>query len=208
MGVIREAREAMADNVIWSNPKIERQQRSLLFGHPSFSIWLTGLSGSGKSTLAREVERKLYSLGMHTVILDGDNLRHGLCKDLDFSENGRMENIRRIGEVAKLFVEAGMVTLVSAISPYRQARNETRRLFESGSFIEVYVRCSMNTCMKRDPKGLYQRIKSERIKGFTGIDSPYEEPLQPELIIDTEVMSVEESVAAIINYLQDCHKIR
>lgn len=197
----------MTRNLVWAKPNIDSYQKNILSGHSSFTLWLTGLSGSGKSTLAQELEVKLYDMGVHTVILDGDNLRHGLCRDLDFSEYGRLENIRRVGEVSKLFVDAGIVALVSLISPYREARDEVRNLFDDESFIEVFVKCGIDTCIKRDPKGLYQKVKKEGLRGFTGIDSPYEEPFNPEIVIDTEISTIEECVVTIIDYLKSHERL-
>lgn len=197
----------MTRNLVWAKPNIDSYQKKILSGHSSFTLWLTGLSGSGKSTLAQELEVKLYDMGVHTVILDGDNLRHGLCRDLDFSEYGRLENIRRVGEVSKLFVDSGIVTLVSLISPYREARDEVRNLFDDESFIEVFVKCRIDTCIKRDPKGLYQKVKKEGLRGFTGIDFPYEEPFNPEIVIDTEIMTIEECIVTIIDYLKSHERL-
>ena len=181
--------------------RITREDREKLKGHRSFILWFTGLSGSGKSTLAHRVEEKLFEMGIHTYVLDGDNIRSGLNRDLGFSEEDRRENIRRIGEVAKLFVDAGIVVLTAFISPYRRDRAFVRNLVEEGDFIEVYVKCPIDVCEKRDPKGLYKKAKAGIIKNFTGIDAPYEEPLNPELVVETDKQSIEECVNTIIDFL-------
>ncbi|WP_457755224.1 adenylyl-sulfate kinase, partial [Thermovibrio ammonificans] len=153
--------------------RITRADRERLKGHKSFILWFTGLSGSGKSTLSHKVEEKLYEMGVHTYVLDGDNIRQGLNKDLGFSEEDRRENIRRIGEVAKLFVDAGVAVLTAFISPYRRDREFVRNLVDKGDFIEVYVKCPLEVCEQRDPKGLYKKARAGQIKNFTGIDDPY-----------------------------------
>ncbi len=181
--------------------RITRKDREGMKGHKSFIIWFTGLSGSGKSTLSHKVEEKLFEMGVHTYVLDGDNIRMGLNRDLGFSEEDRRENIRRIGEVAKLFVDAGIVVLTAFISPYRRDRDFVRNLVEEGDFIEVYVKCPLEVCEKRDPKGLYKKARAGIIKNFTGIDDPYEEPLNPEIVVETDKMSIDECVNKIIGYL-------
>jgi len=181
--------------------RITRADRERLKGHKSFILWFTGLSGSGKSTLSHKVEEKLYEMGVHTYVLDGDNIRQGLNKDLGFSEEDRRENIRRIGEVAKLFVDAGVVVLTAFISPYRRDREFVRNLVDKGDFIEVYVKCPLEVCEQRDPKGLYKKARAGQIKNFTGIDDPYEEPENPEIIVETDKMTVEECVDKIVNFL-------
>jgi adenylylsulfate kinase len=175
-------------------------------GHRSRVIWFTGLSASGKSTLAHTVEEVLFAKGWYTYILDGDNIRHGLNSDLGFSEAARRENIRRIGEVAKLFVDAGVVVLAAFISPYQDDRDRVRALFEPDEFVEVYVKCDLATCESRDPKGLYRKARAGELPDFTGIDSPYEEPAQPELEIDTGRLSVMESVAMVVRYITESEK--
>ncbi|ADU96634.1 adenylylsulfate kinase [Thermovibrio ammonificans HB-1] len=181
--------------------RITRADRERLKGHKSFILWFTGLSGSGKSTLSHKVEEKLYEMGVHTYVLDGDNIRQGLNKDLGFSEEDRRENIRRIGEVAKLFVDAGVAVLTAFISPYRRDREFVRNLVDKGDFIEVYVKCPLEVCEQRDPKGLYKKARAGQIKNFTGIDDPYEEPENPEIIVETDKMTVEECVDKIVNFL-------
>jgi len=182
---------------------IKKEDRQRQKGHKSAILWFTGLSGSGKSTLAHSVEERLFEMGIHTYVLDGDNIRTGLNKDLGFSAEDRKENIRRIGEVAKLFVDAGIITLTAFISPYRKDRELVRNLVEEEEFIEIYVKCPLEVCEQRDVKGLYQKARSGIIKNFTGIDDPYEEPENPEIIVETDKESIEESVNKIINYLKN-----
>lgn len=188
-------------NIVWHNSQVTKEDRQQLHNHKSLILWFTGLSGSGKSTLSVALERRLYERGINTYILDGDNVRHGLNKNLGFSPEDRTENIRRIGEVSKLFVDAGIVTLTAFISPYREDRNNVRELVESSEFIEVYVKCSLEELERRDPKGLYKKARSGEIEGFTGIDAPYEEPVNPEIIINSEKQSIEESVEQIMSFL-------
>ncbi len=182
--------------------KINKEDRNKLAGNRSFVIWFTGLSGSGKSTLANFLEQKFYEKGILTYILDGDNIRFGLNKDLDFSDDGRKENIRRIGEVAKLMTDAGIVVLTAFISPFREDRKTVRELLDKNDFIEIYVKCDLKVCEERDVKGLYSKARTGEIKDFTGIDSPYEEPENPEFVIDTTENSIEESVDRIYTYLE------
>lgn len=184
--------------IVWHEASVSKKDRQLLNGHGSAIVWFTGLSGSGKSTLANALARALHQRQIRTFVLDGDNIRHGLNRDLGFSPEDRQENIRRIGEVAKLFVEAGLITLTAFISPYRADRERVRSLVEEGEFIEVYVKCDLETCEKRDPKGLYKKARAGEIADFTGISSPYEEPLQPEITIDTTQLSVEEAVHQLL----------
>ena len=188
-------------NIVWQPTKVTKEDRRRLNGHGSCVLWFTGLSGSGKSTLATEVEKELYQRGVRTYVLDGDNIRHGLNRDLGFGKDDRKENIRRIGEVAKLFVDAGIVTLTAFISPYREDRDMVRALFKEGEFIEIYVKCSLEECERRDPKGLYQKARKGEIKDFTGITAPYEKPLNPELVVETERETVKESVGKILDFL-------
>lgn len=190
-------------NVTWHESKITKADRQKLTNHKSVVLWFTGLSGSGKSTISIELEKKLYELGIHAYRLDGDNIRHGLNKNLGFSPEDRQENIRRVGEVSKLMVDAGLVTIAALISPYAKDRLLVRKMFPDDEFIEVYVKASIETCKARDPKGLYQKAQLGEIKGFTGIDSPYEEPKNPEILLDTDHLSVAESVQLILNYLKD-----
>lgn len=189
-------------NITWHDYAITKKQRRNQNGHESFIIWFTGLSGSGKSTIANALAQTLFIRKINSYILDGDNVRHGLNKDLGFSEKERAENIRRIGEVSKLFVDSGLVVLTAFISPFQEDRDQARQLVEPKEFIEVYIKCSLDECEKRDPKKLYQKARAGKLKNFTGIDSPYEEPVNPELVIETNSYSVEECVNKIINYLE------
>lgn len=182
-------------------PIIHKSDRQVLNKHKSFVIWFTGFSGAGKSTLAVNLERKLFEKGIRTYILDGDNIRKGLNKDLGYSDYDRTENIRRIGEVAKLFVDGGIVTLVAFISPFISDRNIARKLVEKNEFIEIFVNCPLEVCESRDTKGLYKKARSGELKEFTGIDSPYEKPESPELIINTENINVDSCVNQIYDYL-------
>jgi adenylylsulfate kinase len=182
---------------------ITGDDRTRILGHRGCVVWMTGLSGSGKSSVAAEVEKRLINQGVHCFVLDGDNVRHGLNSDLGFSDEDRRENIRRVGEVASLFAEAGMVILTSFISPFREDRSRVRSLFAEGEFFEVYVRCPLDLCESRDPKGLYARARSGEIEEFTGIDSPYEEPEEPEIVLDTSELSVEDCAGRILDMLRD-----
>ncbi len=189
-------------NTIYHNATVTRDRRNQLNGHRSAVIWFTGLSGSGKSTLAHSVEEELYKLGCRTFVLDGDNVRHGLSSNLTFSDNDRKENIRRTGEVAKLMMEAGVITITAFISPFREDRDIVRQLLSKGGFIEIYCNAGLEVCESRDVKGLYKRARAGEIKNYTGIDSPYEAPDNPELVIDTEGELLEESVAKVIDFLK------
>jgi len=188
--------------VIWHDTKIMKEDREKRNGHRAVVIWLTGLSGSGKSTIATELQRKLFDAGCNVYILDGDNIRHGLNSDLGFSPEDREENIRRIGEVAKLFADAGFIVITSFISPYKKDRQRARNLLKEGEFIEVYVKAPLEICEKRDVKGLYKKARLGEIKEFTGISAPYEEPDNPEIVIETDRLDVNESVKKIIDYLK------
>ncbi len=181
---------------------ISRADRRRILGHGGCTVWLTGLSGSGKSTVAHEVERRLMDRGVHSFVLDGDNIRHGLNGDLGFSEEDRGENIRRIGEVSRLFTEAGLVVITAFISPFKQDRDRARGLFENGEFFEIFVRCPLELCESRDPKGLYAQARRGELQEFTGIDSPFEDPEDPELILDTGRMSVEDCADRIIELMR------
>ena len=189
-------------NTIYHNATVTQERRNQLNGHKSVVIWFTGLSGSGKSTLAHSVEEELHNLGCRTFVLDGDNVRHGLSSNLTFSDSDRKENIRRIGEVAKLMVEAGVIAITAFISPFEKDRNLVKEIFPQGDFIEIYCNASLEICESRDVKGLYKRARTGEIKNYTGIDSPYEAPSNPELIIDTESESLEESVVKVIDFLK------
>ena len=191
-----------SSNAVWHHATVTRQRREALNKHKSFLLWFTGLSGAGKSTLAHSLEEQLHQLGCRTFVFDGDNVRHGLCGDLEFSESDRKENIRRIGEMCKLFIEAGVIALTAFISPFRADRQKVRELVPEGDFIEVYCKCSVEVCESRDVKGLYRRAKAGEIKDFTGISSPYEEPEHPEITIITDEDLLEDSVAKILSYLE------
>ena len=191
----------LADDIVWHDHKVVRSQRAENKNQKPCLLWFTGLSGSGKSTIANALDVALHKRGYHTFLLDGDNVRHGLCSDLGFSDEDRVENIRRIGEVSKLFADAGLIVLSAFISPFNSDRRLVRKLFPAGEFIEVFMDASLETCESRDPKGLYQKARSGEIKQFTGIDSPYEVPAHPELRLDTSRMSVDDCVDALVAYL-------
>ena len=189
-------------NTVYHNATVTRQRREKLSGHKSVVIWFTGLSGSGKSTLAHSGEEEVYNLDCSTFVLDGDNVRHGLSSDLTFSNDDRKENIRRIGEAAKLMMNAGVIAITAFISPFREDRDLVRQLLPQKDFIEIYCKASLVTCESRDVKGLYKRARAGEIKNYTGIDSPYEAPSNPELIINTEHELLEESVIKVIDFLK------
>jgi len=195
--------EQKATNITWHSGAITNEDRERLLNQKGIVIWYTGLSGSGKSTLAIAVEEKLFENGNISYVLDGDNIRHGLNKNLGFSPADREENIRRIGEVSKLFVDSGVIAMTAFISPYRGDRDKARELVAEGRFIEVYVKVPLDVAESRDPKGLYKKARAGEIKEFTGIDAPYEEPLNAELVIDTSEHSLEDSTAIVINYLKE-----
>ena len=188
-------------NVFWHHATVTRQRRNTQNNHQSVVLWFTGLSGSGKSTLAHAIEEKLYQIGCRTIVLDGDNMRHGLCKDLEFTNEDRKENIRRIGEVSKLFIESGVITLTAFISPFKEERDKVRELLANQDLIEIYVKCPISVCEARDVKGMYKKAKANEIKDFTGISSPYEAPENPDLILDTDKESLDESVDKVLNLL-------
>jgi adenylylsulfate kinase len=191
-----------SSNVIYHQATVTRKRRNKLNDHRSVVLWFTGLSGSGKSTLAHALEEKLFQKNCRTFVLDGDNVRHGLNSNLDFSQPGRTENIRRISEVSKLMMESGLIVMTAFISPFNKDRNEARKLISSEDFIEIYCKASIETCETRDVKGLYKRARKGEIANYTGIDSPYEAPENPELIIDTDNQSLEESVSTILSFLE------
>ncbi len=190
-----------SENIVWHKSAVKQTDRENRNGHKGFVIWFTGLSGAGKSTLAVEVEKQLFKLGCSTYTLDGDNIRHGLNKNLDFSSKGRIENIRRIGEVAKLFTDAGVIVCTAFISPYKKDRNSVRRLLDKNRFIEVFINCPLKECEKRDPKGLYKKARKGEITDFTGISAPYEQPENAEITVDSSVETVKESAGKILEYL-------
>ena len=191
-----------SSNIIYHQASVTRQRRNKLNNHRSVVLWFTGLSGSGKSTLAHSLEEKLFQKGCKTFVLDGDNVRHGLNSNLDFSEAGRTENIRRISEVSKLMLESGLIVMTAFISPINKDRGEARQLISNEDFIEIYCKASIETCETRDVKGLYKRARAGEITNYTGIDSPYEVPENPELTIDTDNQSLEESVSTILSFLK------
>jgi bifunctional enzyme CysN/CysC len=193
---------ARSENIYWNQGKITPRQRELRNGHAGYVLWLTGLSGAGKSTIATDLERELFNLGSHAYVLDGDNIRHGLGSDLGFSHTDRTENIRRIGEVAKLFADAGVICITAFISPYRADRDLVRKIMPTKRFIEVFVNAPLGVCEQRDPKGLYVKARANEIKDFTGISAPYEVPVKPEIELRTDELSVAQSVATILQYLQ------
>lgn len=194
--------QQIATNVTWHDHKVSKSERSKLNGHKGAVLWFTGLSACGKSTIANTVDHLLHSRGKHTFVLDGDNIRMGLNKNLGFSAADRAENIRRIGEVAKLFCESGTVALTAFISPYRADRDAVRALLQPGEFIEIFVKASIDTCEKRDPKGLYKKARAGEIKNFTGIDDPYEEPEKAELVLDSDKKGIDDLAAEVVAYLE------
>jgi adenylylsulfate kinase len=190
-------------NTVWHDSSITKEDRRKQNNHSSFVLWFTGLSGSGKSTIANALAKKLYEQNIRNYVLDGDNIRNGLNRDLSFSDEDRSENIRRISEVSKLFVDNGTVVLTAFISPFIQDREKAKEIVSEEEFIEIFVSCPIEECEKRDPKGLYSKARKGEIPDFTGIDSPYEEPVSPALTIQTNEKNVSESVDAILTYLQE-----
>ncbi|MCK7546984.1 adenylyl-sulfate kinase [Marinobacter koreensis] len=193
----------MSTHIVWHNHKVTRAERAEPKNQHPCLLWFTGLSGSGKSTIANALDVALHQRGYHTFLLDGDNVRHGLNRDLGFSDEDRVENIRRVGEVSKLFTDAGLIVLSAFISPFASDRRMVRNLFPAGEFVEVFMNTPIETCEHRDPKGLYRKARAGEIKDFTGINSPYEVPKHPEVALDTSVQSVDDCVAQLIGYLQD-----
>ncbi|MEZ9442621.1 adenylyl-sulfate kinase [Vibrio sp. 10N.222.54.F12] len=193
--------ESVSDDVVWHSSTVTHEQRSVQKQQVPTVLWFTGLSGSGKSTVANAVESKLLSLGKHSYLLDGDNVRHGLNKDLGFSDMDRVENIRRIGEVAKLFVDSGTIVLTAFISPFIADRAQVRELLSSKQFLEVFIDTPLSVCEQRDPKGLYKKARAGEIKNFTGIDSMYEAPLTPDIHVETEGQSIEACADIVVNQL-------
>jgi adenylyl-sulfate kinase len=194
-------------DIVWQDHSLDKASRSLQKRQKPCILWFTGLSASGKSTTANAVEQKLYELGHHTYLLDGDNVRHGLNKDLGFSDSDRIENIRRIGEMAKLFADAGLIVLSAFISPFRADRKMVRDLVGAGEFIEIHMSTPLTVCEQRDPKGLYKKARRGEVKNFTGIDSAYEEPLSPEIILNTAECDIETCADTVIAYLKQNHII-
>ena len=199
---MEERSQSKSENIKWHNLTIDKSKLEKMRGHKGMVIWFTGLSGSGKSTLANALNEVLHQDGLSTYVLDGDNIRHGLCKDLGFSERDRQENIRRIGEVANLFLNAGIITITAFVSPFIRDRNNVREIIGSQDFIEVYCAADISVCEKRDTKGLYKKARIGAIKDFTGISSPYEAPESPEITIDTGSLDLSDSVEIIMNYLK------
>lgn len=199
--------QVKATNIVWHEGHVQRDQRENILNQKGALVWLTGLPSSGKSTIAFTVEHALIERGQLAYVLDGDNIRHGLNKNLGFSEEDRAENIRRIGEVGKLFADCGVITLSSFVSPYRSDRDEVRALLDKGEFLEVYINTPLEMCEERDPKGLYKKARAGEIPNFTGISDPYEEPLKPELEIQTGSCTPEEAAATIIEMLEQRKKL-
>ena len=195
--------EPKSENIVWHQTTVNREARETKNKHKGVILWFTGLSGSGKSTVANAVENLLFERGCNTFILDGDNIRYGLNKDLGFSPEDRTENIRRIGEVANLFVDAGVIVCSAFISPYRADRDSVRKNCPENSFVEVYVECPLEICEQRDPKGLYKKARTGEISQFTGISAPYEKPENPEIVVSTGNRAVEEVAREIILYLEE-----
>lgn len=193
----------LAQNLSWFDAGIKRNDRERKNNSRAGVLWLTGLPGAGKSTIARELNCRLFEKGYHSYILDGDNIRHGLNSDLGFSPEDRKENIRRVAEVAKLFVDAGFIVITSFISPYKEDREKARTIFSAGDFLEVHVGADVSVCEKRDPKGLYKKARQGLIPEFTGISAPYEAPENPEIFVDTENLTIQESAGQIMRYLED-----
>ncbi|MEC1604796.1 adenylyl-sulfate kinase [Bacillus halotolerans] len=189
-------------DIVWHEASITKEEYQQKNKHKSSILWLTGLSGSGKSTIANATARELFEQGFQVIVLDGDNIRHGLNKDLGFSDEDRKENIRRIGEVAKLFVQQGTIVMTAFISPFREDRDQVRQLVEAGEFNEVYIKCDLDICEQRDPKGLYKKARNGEIPFFTGIDSPYEEPEAPELVLDSGQYDREECKNQLIEFVK------
>jgi len=198
----------MSSNITWHQALVSRQMRQTLNQHQSCILWFTGLSGAGKSTLAHRVEDLLFARHCRTYVFDGDNVRHGLCSDLGFSMQDRSENIRRVGEMSKLFLDAGVIALTAFISPFRRDREMVRSLVGDGDFIEIHCNASVEECEQRDVKGLYQKARRGEIPDFTGISSPYEAPLNPEIVVNTGRDSLDDCAAAILHYLEQHQKIK
>ena len=198
----------MNKNIFKQHTQVSKADKQQQAGHKSVILWFTGLSGAGKSTLAHSVEKALFDIGCRTIVIDGDNVRHGICSDLGFSNQDRQENIRRVGELSKLFVEAGIITLTAFISPFQADRNRVRNLVSDDEFIEIYCNTNLQTCEQRDVKGLYAKARRGEIADFTGISSPYEPPVNPEIIVNTGIDSLEECVKTIIHFLADRNYIK
>lgn len=198
----------MNNNIVWFNRFVKRDERNRLNNHKSGLIWFTGLSASGKSTIAHLVERELFDRGVRTYVFDGDNVRHGINSNLGFSREDRKENLRRIAELSKLFVDAGMIVLAAFISPYKEDREYIKKRFEGDNFLEIYVKCSVEECERRDPKGQYKKARAGIIKEYTGISSPYEEPENPDLIVDTEKIDIKTAAKKVLEFFEKRNFIR
>jgi len=194
--------EKKSTNVVWHKMNVSREDREELLKQKGVVLWFTGLSGSGKSTVASSLEKRLHDMGKLTYTLDGDNVRHGLNSDLGFSDEDRVENIRRIGEISKLFVDAGVITIATFVSPFREDRQKVRELLGK-DFVEIYIDCPIEVCEKRDPKGIYKKARAGEIKHFTGIDSPYESPINPEIVVSTHLNTLDECVDKLVAYLEE-----
>jgi len=188
-------------NIIWHKTEVTREMREKLNKHKSLAIWFTGLPSSGKSTIAHKVEKRLYELGIRTYTLDGDNIRHGLNSDLGFTKEDRKENLRRVAEVIKLFIDAGIVVLAAFISPYKEDRKMIKKIIGPEDFVEIYCKCPAEICAQRDPKQLYKKAKNGLIKGYTGVDAPYEEPDNPDLVLETHLISIDEAVNKVKDFI-------
>ncbi len=188
-------------HILWHETLVDRQDRNRINKHKSGVVWFTGLPAAGKSTIAHHLEKELFDRGIRTYVLDGDNVRHGLNSNLGFSREDRRENLRRIAEVGKICVDAGLVVLAAFVSPYREDREYVKTIIGNSSFFEVYVKCSVDTCEKRDPKGNYRKAREGIIKEYTGVSAPYEEPLTPDIVLDTEIMNVESCISEILIFL-------
>lgn len=191
------------NNVVWHKSEVTRQMRNILNGHKSLAFWFTGLPSSGKSTIAHSVEKKLYGKGIRTYTFDGDNIRHGLCSDLGFSEKEREENLRRIAEVVRLFIDAGIIILAAFVSPLKKHREKVRQIIGEENFVEIYCRCPVEICEMRDTKGMYKKARAGEIKEYTGVSAPYEEPESPDLIIDTHFLTLEGSVEKVFKFIEN-----
>lgn len=194
--------EKKSTNVVWHKMNVSREDREELLKQKGVVLWFTGLSGSGKSTVASSLEKRLHDMGKLTYTLDGDNVRHGLNSNLGFSDEDRVENIRRIGEISKLFVDAGVITIATFVSPFREDRQKVRELLGK-DFVEIYIDCPIEVCEKRDPKGIYKKARAGEIKHFTGIDSPYESPINPEIVVSTHLNTLDECVDKLVAYLEE-----
>ena len=191
------------NNVVWHKVLVTRQMRESLNGHKSIALWFTGLPSSGKSTIAHALEKMLHDMGLKTYTFDGDNVRHGLCSDLGFSPEDRAENLRRIGEMIKLFLDAGIIALAAFVSPLKEDREKVKKIVGKENFVEIYCRCPVEVCKLRDTKGMYKKAETGEIKYYTGVSAPYEEPENPDIVLDTHLFSIEECIEKVFNYIQD-----